>query len=465
MSVPRAYRNYVNLGRLYSMPPYAITPSRGLVRSRNTVNLGNLYASSRSLTPPGWAYFDDGSVFILPARWLPHDVFEARMKIAAHFVSEPTPKMQEMRHNDQRRKRCIIINKNGREVRENIYRLVARNAQDLQSLSVADSPFENVQLQLDPTGSRPVSARFSDAMPFKQKHRARNSEALETFRGTLIDGVLQPNVRLGNGLRLSNNYDFLDPESTERGTKATKRPKGVAPPPEPLAKPLSQSDVRSSRKRPLAPESDRPRLLTRSPSRLLPRPRDLERREAQIAERERELLQIQQRLLLQTVRSQRSLSRRDRPVRSPPREYNTQHDHRRQRPTSAHIDDDSTSKIADIEARERALQQQEELLRYKRKAWLLEQKLAQATGRPPSKRVPSHRDVGVEEYNAPSPHEPRLDQGTAMSNPQYDLSDGDTSPGHDLGDISPPDALQSLRSRIQLPTRGKLRSNQGPRRG
>ncbi|CAE7206934.1 hypothetical protein PTTW11_09630 [Pyrenophora teres f. teres] len=464
MSIPRAYRNYVNLGRLYSIPPCAITPSHGLVTSRNTVNLGSLYAPSRSLTPPGWAYFDDGSVFILPAGWFPHHVFEARMKIAAHFVSEPTPKMQELRQNGQHRKRCIIINKNGREVRENIYRLAARNAQDFQPVSVTDSPFENVELQLDPTGSRPVSARFSDATPFKQKHRARNSEALETFRGTLIDGVLQPNVRLGNGLRLSNNYD-MDPESTERGKKATKRPKGAIPPPGLLEKPLPQSDTHSSRNRPLAPKSDRPQLSTRSPSRPLPRARDLERREAQIAERERELLQIQQRLLLHTVRSQQSRPRRDRPVRSPQREYNTQHEHRTQRPASAHTDNEPSSKMIDIEARERALQQQEELLRYKRKAWLLEQKLAQATGHRSSKRVPRHRDVGVEEYNALSPHEPRLDQGAAGSDPQYDRSDGDTSPDYDLGDMSPPDALQSLRSRIQLPTRGTLRSNQGPRRG
>jgi len=347
------------------------------------------------------------------------------------------------------------LSKNGREVRENTYRLVARNAQDLQRVSVADSPFENVELDLDSTGSRPVSARFSDATPFKPKHRARNSEALETFRGTLIDGVLQPNVRLGNGLRLSNNPDILDSEITETRKKATRRSKDAAPSPEPRRKPLRQLDVHSSRNPPLSQESDRPRLPTRLQSRALPWARDLERREAQIAERERELLQIQQRLLLQTVRNQSSPPRPNQTVRSPP-ESNTPHEHRTQRLASAHTDDESSVKVADIEARERALQQQEEILRYKRKVWLLEQKLAQATGRPPSRRVPRQRHVGVEEYDAPSPHEPRPDQG-AVSDPQYDRSDGDRPADHDFGDVSPPDALQNLRSRIQLPTRGTLR--------
>ncbi|RMZ72182.1 key lime pathogenicity [Pyrenophora seminiperda CCB06] len=356
------------------------------------------------------------------------------------------------------------MTKNGKEVRENIYRLAARNAQDFQSISVANSSFENVELKLDPTGSRPVSARFSHAIPFQEKHRVRNSEAMQTFRGTLIDGILQPNVRLGNGLCLSDDPGILDTEVNEGKRTATRPLKGVTSSEIPNGKPLHQLDAHLSRNRSLRQRSDKPLPQSRS-SRALPRPRDLERREAQIAERERELLQIQQRLLLQTVRNQSFLPRRKRAVRAPREEYNTSHEHRIEPSASAHTFDEPSPRIADIEARERALQQQEELLRYKRKAWLLEQKLAQATERPPSRRVPRrHRDVGMEEVDAPSPHEPRTDQG-AISDVQYDRSDGDTAPDHDLGYISPPDALKRLRSRIQLPTRGTLRSNKGPRRG
>lgn len=91
------------------MPPCRITPSRSLVRPHNSVNLGSLYAPSRSKEPPGWAYFDDGSVFILPFGWFPHHAFEAQMKIAAHFVSEPTPKMQEIGQRNPHQRRYIVI--------------------------------------------------------------------------------------------------------------------------------------------------------------------------------------------------------------------------------------------------------------------------------------------------------------------------------------------------------------------
>jgi hypothetical protein len=110
MAFRRAYGNYVNLGGLYSIPPWGTVPSFGLTRPQsNTVNLGTLYARSKFKYPTGWAYFEDGSVFILPFAWLPHDAFEARMKIAAHFVSGPTPKMQEIRRENPHRKRFIII--------------------------------------------------------------------------------------------------------------------------------------------------------------------------------------------------------------------------------------------------------------------------------------------------------------------------------------------------------------------
>lgn len=103
-------RAYGNLGSLYSIPPPGAGPSFGLTRPQyNSVNLGSLYARSKHKFPTGWAYFEDGSVFILPFAWFPHDTFEARMKIAAQFVSGPTPKMQEIRRENPHMKRFIII--------------------------------------------------------------------------------------------------------------------------------------------------------------------------------------------------------------------------------------------------------------------------------------------------------------------------------------------------------------------
>lgn len=102
--------NLVNLGSLYSVPPRGSVASLGLARSLyNSVNLGGLYARSKRKYPTGYAYFEDGSVFIHPQLWLPHDALEARMKIAAHFVNGPTPKMQAIRKQDPHRTRFIII--------------------------------------------------------------------------------------------------------------------------------------------------------------------------------------------------------------------------------------------------------------------------------------------------------------------------------------------------------------------
>lgn len=110
MAFRRAYGNYVNLGKLYSIPPWGIVPPYGLVRPQsNSVNLGNLYSRAQSKRPSGWAYFEDGSVFILPFGWCAHDVFESRMKIAAHFVNGPTPRMQQVRAKNSDMKRFIVI--------------------------------------------------------------------------------------------------------------------------------------------------------------------------------------------------------------------------------------------------------------------------------------------------------------------------------------------------------------------
>jgi hypothetical protein len=72
------------------------------------------------------------------------------------------------------------------------------------------------------------------ALNLKPKHRVANNEALETFRGTLIDGVLQSNVRLGNDLHLprethlASNLAGQKPEARKCETKEFDR--SVDPP-------------------------------------------------------------------------------------------------------------------------------------------------------------------------------------------------------------------------------------------
>ncbi|KAF1947350.1 hypothetical protein EJ02DRAFT_365678 [Clathrospora elynae] len=462
----RAHNNFVNLGRLYSVPPWGTVPIYGLTKPQNNfVNLGNLYAHTKNRKPPGWAYFDDGSVFIAPYGWFPHDVFERRMKIAARFVSDPTPKLQETRRENPHKKRFIIINKNGKELFENTFHILARNAQDGQRVQVTDPPFQAVALSLDPTGNHPVSARFQDAPQLKYEHRVRSTEALETFRGTLVDGVLQPNVRLGNGLGLSDKPTILKPQVQEkrrtRNYEARKLREEVGLPPRAPAKLLDRLGVRSPRDRPSPPRFDRPQ-----PPRFdRPTPvqdRDLERREAQVAQRERELIQLQQQLLLQTMRNQNTRPHRERVSQYPPRDNTYSREHRTPASARAPTATKSDPKTADIEARERALEQREELLRFKRKTWILEQKLAQATGRPPPAQEAYEGDVDAPKRTSQPPYEPPS-RRVAATEPEH-RSSGDDFPSTDFDlDASPPEALKTLRSRIQLPSRRILRSDRVPR--
>ncbi|KAL1796428.1 hypothetical protein ACET3X_004968 [Alternaria dauci] len=372
--------------------------------------------------------------------------------------------MQATRKQDPRRTRFIIISKDTRQLRPNTLRILARNAQDGQRVSVVDPPFENVELTLDPTQSRPISARFNDAPQLKYEHRLRNSEALETFRGTLVDGVLQPNVRLGNRLHLSPNPQILTPQLAgkrrARDHKAKTLRESVGLHPRAPARLLDSLGVRPSKDRHLPSKVHKPEPLQPARS----QERDLELREVQLAQRERELIQIQQELLRQTMRIQSMPPRQDWHPPSPPRDDSYANKHRTREPPEARMHSEYDTIAADIEARRKTLEQEERLLRYKRKAWLLEQKLAQAqaqsTGRPQSRRTARRYDTEVQEHDAQhSPDYPPEKEYVPDAQ-----SDDDRVPDTlDLENASPTEALETLRSRIQLPTRGMMRSRRNLR--
>jgi hypothetical protein len=109
-------RNSVNMGRLYSIPPWGANTSvfrtdiGSIIKPRNPVNLGKLYEADRlNKRMDGWAYLDDGSIFISPIGWTRHDVIEGRLKIAAQFVRDPTPRAQGIRRQDPDRQRFLLI--------------------------------------------------------------------------------------------------------------------------------------------------------------------------------------------------------------------------------------------------------------------------------------------------------------------------------------------------------------------
>jgi len=97
----RMSKNFVNLGRLYSSPPWG--------GPRNAVNLGNLYTTSSPKRPIGFAYFEDGSVFIKARAYAELDTFEAEMNLLQPFVRGPSPKLDQIRQTNAERQRLIVI--------------------------------------------------------------------------------------------------------------------------------------------------------------------------------------------------------------------------------------------------------------------------------------------------------------------------------------------------------------------
>jgi hypothetical protein len=106
----RIWRNFVNLGNLYSVPPWGPVPTLALSHVQNNgVNLGDLYTNPKRRRPYGWAYFEDGSIFILRAGWLSHDKFEERMRIVARFLHDPWPRLKALQEQNAMEKRLILI--------------------------------------------------------------------------------------------------------------------------------------------------------------------------------------------------------------------------------------------------------------------------------------------------------------------------------------------------------------------
>lgn len=469
-------RNFVNLGKLYGLHNGDVVP---YIRSAqvpiNFVNLGNLYSPTKNQWPPSWAYFEDGSVCIFPYKWLPHDEVERRMNLAAQFVNNPTPKIQAIRQQDPQRGRLVLIKyvaptspmqnltDHDNSIDNNIegqrtLQLLARNAYTEQRVAVVDSLFEHVVLQLDNTRRHLTSAQFMDAPCLKRlKRRLQSSEALEIFRGTLVNRTLQPNFRLGNGLLLSSNPGEVnrpvgelgrmqndetkalrESPSQSEGTPATlvyQLPSSPSQNPSKLARCVSQDREAQER------EKAQPVRKRRSPPPLnsssFGPDQDIKRREAEVARRERELIQIQQQFLLQTTRKHNERIPRD---AAPRRSY-----------------------LDDMEAEEQELKQRVKILQLKRKTLALERQLAAIEGHSSPTRVPHHNDLDSLLHELENGHIHSLTEETS-SEPQHEEVEEESAPAaFDINDAEPPAVLAKLRSRIQSPTRRTLRSKREPR--
>lgn len=139
---------------------------------------------------------------------------------------------------------------------------MARNARDREHATAFGRVWEHITITLNPTVSPLISVR---AHPFKGwniSQRNMINDALDTFRGTLIDGTLQPNVRLGNGLCIENEMLALEPQmEQETGTQEAKTngrsedsPASTTPSTKAPARPLIRTYMSPTQGRPPPPK-------------------------------------------------------------------------------------------------------------------------------------------------------------------------------------------------------------------
>ncbi|KZM19905.1 uncharacterized protein EKO05_0004287 [Ascochyta rabiei] len=232
-------QNFVNLGNFYSLQPWQeslrwrLAPKRRVDGSpQHGVNLGSLYRATfeaEYLQPRGWAYFEDGSIFVA-RHFYDHDEFQQLMNIAAYFVRSPSDAKAGLasRRTKHGQAQLVLIEKAFWPLQEarrtRWFHAYARYAQTGETLLAPDQPFHPICLHLDPTRGFPDSVDMDErAVPMlaAEEDLRRNPPllaSLQTFRGTLNEGTLQPNVRPDNGLRLHINL-----QQSQRMSPASRR--------------------------------------------------------------------------------------------------------------------------------------------------------------------------------------------------------------------------------------------------
>ncbi|KAF2440632.1 hypothetical protein P171DRAFT_435415 [Karstenula rhodostoma CBS 690.94] len=218
----RMSRNYVNLETLYEIPVQQSWS--GFLFMGHGVNLGRLYADTPSWeSRTGWGYFEDGSVYLNAKPWgndMNHASFEAKMKLLEPFVRQLPPQLEQPKSKHSNLSRLLLVDCQPSiklSESEESCTIFARNAIDGERLTIEWRPFRQCHLTYDRAiPSQPSSRLDQPPVVLHRLMRVLMNKALQNFRGTLVDGVLQPNVWLGNGLNLSDS-NVLDRERTITG--------------------------------------------------------------------------------------------------------------------------------------------------------------------------------------------------------------------------------------------------------
>jgi hypothetical protein len=94
--------------------------------------------------------------------------------------------------------------------------LFARNASDGDHFLRKGRPFEYVDIAFDKNTFEPLLTSVGGSASTIDDRGLAISKALLYFRGTFVDGILQPNVRLGKGLQPLNEWPMLEPRESEQ---------------------------------------------------------------------------------------------------------------------------------------------------------------------------------------------------------------------------------------------------------
>ncbi|KAF2632682.1 hypothetical protein BU25DRAFT_80275 [Macroventuria anomochaeta] len=381
-------RNFVNLGRLYSLSQKEKMEMDRLPRlpkgrytgfPRHGVNLGNLFRGTTIydyMQPPGWAYFEDGSIFVARARYDHHDMQQI-MNFAAFFLRDPSNGKRALRKEHTGQTQLILLERN---VAHEVYghgrfHLYARYAHTGENFFAPSSHYCAVSLELDPTQAFPISIAFYSRMSqsiLPQKnftHGIQLLHTLRTFRGTLIDGALQPNVRPSNRLEFS-----IDPSAAP----ASPLPAAQVAEKEMISQ---QGGIQEQQTITASKESGRqPQTL-------------LQEHRASTTSHEKSLLHKHHSNKSGStwVHVQNGSIAQPGVPSAPDKKRKPQ---KKRGPCTSDIE----STTAQLEAREREFKHREDLLLWKKKGWKLEQELAEArnVSKVPGSSEPKERSVRIQ---------------------------------------------------------------------
>lgn len=264
-------------------------------------------------------------------------------------------------------------------------------------------------------------------------------KALHTFRGTLIDETLQPNVRLGNGLALQ--YILRSPKvasdeqpqsPTKQAEKSSQRPKDA------MVLPKVAAKLRAQESFPKENQDEKE---------IFDLVNDPKKRMRNIAQPERKDFTEKK------------------------RQRNTQKDRfQSSRPKKRIHDKTLRQREKELSLREQQLQLREEILRWKHKNMVLNQRLSSSASNAPSpstggiytskSRARNGTTTGIRHAAPGSSSKRRGPHRQIISKPstQADTASATSESGH--GDLlssvgnATPDSLAGLNARIRLPTKG-----------